>query len=248
MTHTYQFAGLNIRIASLHDAAHRLCADYRVTDGGPVDFEVRVTQADIDFEREKSRADDARAGRPARPLTDEYLETLAVCRRIAEKLPDHDALLCHGSCVAVDGEGFLFMASSGVGKSTHARLWRELFGERAVMINDDKPIIRLWADGPIAYGTPWDGKHRLSANTSAPLRAVCLLARAEENAIRPLSVDEAYPALVRQVYRPAERRALAKTLTLIDRLAASAGLWRLDCNMSLDAARTACRAMRGSGS
>ena len=45
---------------------------------------------------------------------------------------------------------------SGTGKSTHARLWRETFGDRAVMVNDDKPLLRITKDGVIAYGTPWE--------------------------------------------------------------------------------------------
>lgn len=32
----------------------------------------------------------------------------------------------------------------------------------AVMLDDDKPLLRITKDGVIAYGTPWDGKHRLS--------------------------------------------------------------------------------------
>lgn len=54
-----------------------------------------------------------------------------------------NTFLFHGSCVAVDGEGYLFAAKSGVGKSTHARLWRELLGDRAVMFSDDEPLIRV---------------------------------------------------------------------------------------------------------
>jgi hypothetical protein len=161
-------------------------------------------------------------------------------------MTEYDTLLLHGSCVAVDGMGYLFTAGSGTGKSTHTRLWRELLGERAVMINDDKPLIRAGADGAaMVYGTPWDGKHRLSTNTAVPLRAVCILERAAENAIRPIPAGEAYPMLLQQAYRPMDSMAMSKTLTLIDSLATSVGLWRLGCNTDIEAARVAYEAMKG---
>ena len=113
------------------------------------------------------------------------------------------------------------------------------------MINDDKPLIRISIDGAVVYGTPWDGKHRLSANIAVPLKALCILERAEQNSIRPVAAYEAYPILLQQVYRPANTQALRKTLSLIDRLASTVPLWRLRCNMELDAARIAYEAMKG---
>lgn len=244
MTNTYRLAERNIAVTSLYEEVHRLCAAYRVPDAAP-DFAVRIEQADIDLERERSAREDAAEGRSVRQFPDSYLETLAVYRQIAERMTEYDTLLLHGSCVAVDGMGYLFTARSGTGKSTHTRLWRELLGERAVMINDDKPLIRAGADGTaMVYGTPWDGKHRLSTNTTVPLRAVCILERAAENAIRPIPAGEAYPMLLQQAYRPRDAAALAKTLTLLDRLAGTVRFWRLSCNMDPEAARVAYEAMR----
>ena len=244
MTNIYRLAERNIAVTSLYEEVHRLCAAYRVPDAAP-DFVVRIAQADIDLERERSAREDAAEGRSVRQFPDSYLETLAVYRQIAERMTEYDTLLLHGSCVAVDGMGYLFTAGSGTGKSTHTRLWRELLGERAVMINDDKPLIRAGADGTaMVYGTPWDGKHRLSTNTAVPLRAVCILERAAENAIRPIPAGEAYPMLLQQAYRPRDAAALAKTLTLLDRLAGCVRFWRLGCNMDPEAARLAYEAMR----
>ncbi len=241
MTETYRFAGRLVRVTALFPAVHALCADYRAS--GEPDFSVETTAADVAFERERSAREDEKEGVSARQFSEGYLETLAVYRRIAERMPDYDAVLFHGSCVAADGAGYLFTAKSGTGKSTHARLWRELLGERAVMVNDDKPLIRVTDAGAVIYGTPWDGKHRLSENVSVPLKALCILERARENTIRPISVSEAYPLLLQQVYRPMDPAALGKTLALLDRLTASVSLWRLGCNMDIEAARVAYGAM-----
>lgn len=210
-----------------------------------MDFAVQTQQADIDFEREKSAREDEVEGRTVRNPSDGYLETLAVYRKIAEKMPDYDTILAHGSAVAVDGDAYLFIAKSGTGKSTHTRLWRQLLGSRAVMVNDDKPLIRVTDAGAIIYGTPWDGKHRLSNNIDVPLKAICILTRGAENRIEPVTSAEAYPMLLQQVYRPADPAALSKTLHLIDTLAASVSLWRLSCNMDPDAANVSYEAMKG---
>ena len=242
ITGTYRLADAAVRVESLHPDVHELCRDYRCD--GDADIVARTSQADIDFERARSEAGDADAGH-AHASSDGYLETLAVYRKVAEAMPARGVVLVHGSCVAVDGMAYLLCAPSGTGKSTHARLWRELLGKRAVMVNDDKPLVRVTDGGAVAYGTPWDGKHRLSSDVAVPLRAVCLLSRGEDNDIGRVTVAEAYPALLRHVYRPLDPAALAQTLGLVDRLAACVDLWRLRCNTDIEAAEFSFSAMSG---
>ena len=183
-------------------------------------------------------------GISTRHFSDSYLEGLAVYRKIAEQMIDFDTVLFHGSVVAVDGIGYLFTAKSGTGKSTHTRLWREYFGERAVMVNDDKPLLHIADSGVVAYGTPYNGKHRLGTNTSVPLKAICILTRSAENHIEPITREQAYTMLLQQVYRPADMLKMAKTLELVDRLAESAKLYRLGCNKDISAAQVAFEGMQ----
>ena len=240
---TVKIADKVIAVSALHGYIAVYCKDY-ISDDTP-DFTVQITQSDIDFERAKSAAEDRKEDIPVRYFTDEYLETLAVYRKIADKMLESDTILFHGSVIAVDGIGYLFTAKSGTGKSTHSRLWRELFGERAVMVNDDKPLIKVSESGIIVYGTPWDGKHRLSTNISVPLKAVCVLERSEENRIEKVTADSVYHMLVQQVYRPQNPQKLLKTLQLIDVLSENVGLYRLGCNMNISAAELAYKAMKG---
>lgn len=237
----YRFAGRNIKIRSMHFDFHSLCRDYRIV--GVSDFNVSTVLSDITFEREKSAREDEIEGIPVRHFSDAYLETLAVYRKIAERMPEYDTFLFHGSAISVDGAGYLFTAKSGTGKSTHTRLWREMLGSRAVMVNDDKPLIRMTGEGATVYGTPWDGKHRLSHNIAVPLKAICILERAEKNHIVPITKSEALPMLIQQAYRPADPAALAKTLALIDRL--DVRFYRLSCNMDISAAELSYNTMKG---
>ena len=239
----YRIAEKVIRIKTIYSDVHTLCRDY--TAAGTLDMIVETTADDIRFEGDRSAWEDIREGHAVRQFTDGYLETLAVYRKIAEKMPDYDTFLFHGSCIAVDGVGYLFTAKSGTGKSTHTRLWRELLGSRAVMVNDDKPLISVTFAGATAFGTPWDGKHQLSNNIAAPLRAICLLERGSKNHIETITAREAYPTLLQQVYRPADPAALTRTLTLIDRTTENVRLYRLTCNMDIGAAKLSYNTMKG---
>lgn len=232
-----------MKIISIYDEVQCLCADY-LTDGTP-EFSVKTTHQDIDFERLKSASEDKKEGRFVRIFSDSYLETLAVYRKIAFNMIDYDTLLFHGSVIAVDGEGYLFTAKSGTGKSTHTRLWRELFGSRAVMVNDDKPLLKITENGVVAYGTPWDGKHRLSCNTSVLLKGLCILTRDRENHIERIDGRQAYGILMQQTYRPYNKEKLLKTLQLVDRIVKTVNLYKLGCNMDIEAAKVAYEGMNG---
>lgn len=243
MTGIYRIADRIIEINSIYTQVQDYCREYS-SDGVP-DLIVTTANADIEYERRKSAKNDIAEGRPVQKCPDSYLEELAVYRKIAEKMPEYDTFLFHGSVVAVDGAGYLFTAKSGTGKSTHTRLWRELLGNRAVMVNDDKPLIRVSVDGVTVFGTPYNGKHRLGNNIAVPLKAICILYRAEKNTIRRITKEEAYTMLLQQCYRPSDNTALAKTLSLIDKMTEKISLWRLGCNMSTSAAELSYNSMKG---
>lgn len=230
-------AGQVIGIAALHSETLSFCRDY-LTDAPP-SLHVEITPEDITFEREKSRREALIEGQVPPVYSEEYLETLAVYRKIAAGLLSRDILLFHGSVIAVDGMAYLFTAKSGTGKSTHTKLWEKQFGSRAVMINDDKPLLHLGEQGVTVYGTPWDGKHHRSTNTACPLKAICILTRGEVNHIQPLDKKAALPVLCQQSYRPFDPAAMQKTLSLVDRLGSSVKLYQLFCNTEPEAAQVA---------
>ena len=237
----YKIADKVVEINSIHDKVHIYCADYRTNEKAY--YSVATTQADIDYEREKSAHEDEVEGRPVRYYSDEYLEELAVYRKMAEKMTDYNTILFHGSVIAVDGHGYLFTAKSGTGKSTHTRLWREYFGDKAVMVNDDKPMIHI-GETVTVYGTPYNGKHNLGTNISVPLKAICILTRSEDNHIEPITKAQAYTMLLQQVYRSSDRQKMQKILMLVDSLSEKTALYRLGCNMDIEAAKIAYEGMK----
>ncbi len=204
---------------------------------------ITVTPENLRFEQAELDAEAVQEGFRRRLFTDPFLERAAIQRAFAEHLFDKNVLLIHGSAVSVDGMGYLFMARSGTGKSTHTRLWREAFGNRAVMINDDKPFVALTGEEVTIFGSPWSGKHGLDENIAVPLAGICILERGAENRIFPLEAADALPRLLHQGYCPLDAGKAEKYRVLMAALAAQTPLWRMECNKAPDAAAVAYHAM-----
>ena len=206
----------------------------------PADFSVTVTSQDRKFEQQDALREALEEGMRPRTFTEPFLERAAIQRKFAEFLLNRDVLLFHGSTVAVDGFAYLFTAKCGTGKSTHTRLWREVF-PHAQMVNDDKPFLALTPSGVMAHGSPWSGKHGLSGNISVPLKGICILSRGPENKITPTAPEDAMEMLLTQGYCPPESQEKFRELT--EKLANSVALWHMECNKNPEAAEVAHRAM-----
>lgn len=159
------------------------------------------------------------------------------------QLLEFDGMLLHASAVAVDGYAYLFTAPCGTGKSTHTGIWRKVFGDRAVMLNDDKPALRLEDGVWYAYGTPWSGKHPLNANMRVPLAGICFLHQAKENAIEPFTGIKVIRSLMEQTARPGSPVLRGRMLELIDDLMTKVPIWKMGCNMEPEAAMVSYEAM-----
>jgi hypothetical protein len=172
--------------------------------------------------------------------TGEYMSTAA---NFYKKLLDFEGMMLHSSTVVVDGRAYCFTADSGTGKSTHTELWLKLFGERAYILNDDKPALRREDGVWYAYGTPWSGKHDISVDEKVPVAGIACLSRAPENGIEPFSGAAAIGAIFKQLNRPRDPESRVKLLELLDKLIREVPVWQLHCNMDIEAAQVAYAAM-----
>ena len=206
-------------------------------------FSVTVRREDLAAEQAFLAEEARQEGLKTRKFPEPFLERAVIQRRFAEHLFTCGTLLFHGSTVAMDGRAWVFTAKCGTGKSTHTRLWRQVFGDRAVMVNDDKPFLRFTEDGILACGSPWSGKHGLDANISVPLGGICILERGPENRIRRITPAEALPRLLHESFCPEGQEE--RLQALVTALAERTPLWRMECNKDPQAALTAHGAMSG---
>ena len=109
-------------------------------------------------------------------------------------------VLIHSSCVGLDnGRGAAFIGHSGIGKSTHSRLWLR-YVPASRLINDDQPAVRVFPDGKVCiYGTPWSGKTPCYRNEGARLKALFFMQQAKENRAVRLDGIEAFYRLLESV-------------------------------------------------
>ena len=229
---TMAVAGFSVAVQSLFDSTKDYCRDFLTHL--PPQYSVAVNPQDLSAEQRYLDEEADREGLRRRVFGQPFLERNFLQRRIARLLLPQGVLLLHGSAVALDGKGYLFTAPCGTGKSTHARLWRETLG--AVAVNDDKPFLRLTENGVLLCGSPWMGKHGLGQNITVPLQGICLLRRGSENRIESLSPHQAAPLLLPLCAQPEDA-------PLLSAIANRVGLWRLQCTISPEAARTAYEAM-----
>lgn len=194
----------------------------------------------------RAASDKLHQNKPAVSL--DICEYLCTGSSFYTQLLHFDGMMLHSSCVVMDGKAYLFTAPCGTGKSTHTQLWLQQFGERAYILNDDKPALRLVNGVWYAYGTPWSGKHDINRNTSAPVAGIAVLKQSNLNSIRPLSGVDAIEAILSQVVRPRTTEYRILVLEVLDKLLSNVPVWELKCNMEPDAALVSYEAMSGQGS
>lgn len=226
-----RLAGIPIGIDNQYSYVRQLCRGYE-TEEAPA-FTVRASEAEILAEQ---------AGQQHFSLG--YCESLCVYRKICCKLAQYDAFLMHSAVIAVDDVAYAFAAPSGTGKTTHIRLWMQLMGDRAQIVNGDKPIYRFVDDTLYACGTPWQGKEGMGSNVMRPVRAVCFLEQSPVNHIASLQVEEVNHRIFRQVLIPKEQENFDCFWQLLEKLVTTVPFYLLQCNRDLDAARLAYDTMR----
>lgn len=176
-------------------------------------------------------------------LPDESCEYMGTGSSFYQQLLNFEGMMIHASAVMMDGYAYLFAAPSGTGKSTHTQLWQKKFGDKAQILNDDKPALRFENGRWYAYGTPWSGKTALNIPARVPLAGICYLLRGEENHIVPMGGKEAIYSLLEQTVRTKRPDLTIKMLELLDKLVSRVPIWKMKCNMDPQAAAVSFEAM-----
>ena len=220
-----KLADICIGIDNKYLYLEKMCSKY-ITNDAECEFVVSVTDEEI--MAEKTDIDFPPA----------YLESLAVYRKIAEKMADYDGFLMHGVVLETKDCGVAFLAKSGVGKSTHARFWLEFLGNQAEIINGDKPLVRIKGGVPYAYGTPWAGKEGIEKNKGVILKKICFIKRGSENSCVSLEKNKVMTTLLNQIHFP-NNKFLGKILGTVEKVVESTEFFEIHCIKDISAAEVA---------
>jgi hypothetical protein len=111
-------------------------------------------------------------------------------------LAPEGGFLLHASSAVRNGKAFLFTGVSEAGKTTLARL----APPDVALLTDEASYVRKVDGRYFAYGTPFAGEFgEPGKNISAPIAALYLLKKAQENSIEQIDPAEAIQRLLRNV-------------------------------------------------
>ena len=119
-----RIANKNISIHSIYSSVYYSCKEYIVDDNEKTDIFVYVTEDMIEKELIRFLKYDNYVNDTYVP-SKSYLEIILIHKIIAEAILDYNTFLMHGAVIAVDGFSYMFMGTSGTGKTTHVLKWIE---------------------------------------------------------------------------------------------------------------------------
>lgn len=177
--------------------------------------------------------------RAAEGVTIEQMENFAFSCDFNRKVIPYQTMLVHSSALIYQGGAYLFSGESGIGKSTHTKLWIKAFGNKVHIMNDDKPVVKLYEDKAVAFGTPFDGGSGIALNESYPLKAIVFIERGEQNSIRIPNSREIIQKLYFQTAHMLDADTAEKMLQNFEKLLLLTKFYILTCNMDISAAHVA---------
>ncbi len=140
----------------------------------------------------------------------------------------HHACVLHGVVMEYEGRGILVTAASGVGKTTHTRMWRDL--KNALILNGDRCLCRKKDGVWYAYGMPWSGSSGEYINRRVPISCIVCLRRGSENTVSPMPQYSATIQMMQRIFAPVWPGELQNTgFDLCEELAAEIPILDFAC-------------------
>ena len=114
------------------------------------------------------------------------------------QLLQFNCAVIHGVALNLGGQGIVFTASSGVGKSVQADLWKDTLFNGVDIINDDWPILRLVDNRVFVSSSPWCGHRNIYCKKEVPLSHILFVERAEKPFISEVGEAEIVTELIKR--------------------------------------------------
>ena len=127
------------------------------------------------------------------PLEYPLAEILMICL-----LAQGHGLMVHSCGIDDNGRGYLFSGNSTHGKTTIAKLWKK----HAVILNDDRIVIRK-RDGQFwMYGTPWHGEYTGVSSLGVPVEKIFFLRHSKSHSVEKINGAGAASMLLARSFPP----------------------------------------------
>ena len=168
-------------------------------------------------------------------FTVEFINVVLLEIVFRNRLLFHDGIVIHASSIEFEGEAVAFVAPSGTGKSTHARIWQDKYDIK--VINDDHPAIRIMNGESIIFGTPWAGERQMFINMSSSLKGIVILEQGSGNKIWRLNHNDIVRELVPRCFLPYHSSdLLQKAAKIFTEIMNNTNVYKLSCKPEPEAA------------
>jgi hypothetical protein len=133
---------------------------------------------------------------------------------LLSRLALDSGLLLHAAGVSIQDQGYVFTGASGTGKSTIAQLFAD---QGALILSDERVILRRQGAGITVYGTPWVGSGQYAAQASQTLTGLYGISHGEHrHRLELLSQTKTMSLLLQQAFLPHwDRAAMEATLDFL---------------------------------
>lgn len=148
----------------------------------------------------------------------------------------------HASAVVYQDEVILISAPSQTGKSTHARLWCEVFKDTYIL-NDDKPLMRREQDTFLIYSSPFSGKEKKNLNEVKKLKGILFIKQGTDNQIELLNEADKLKEIMRNILRPRDEEIWNHTAHMMSILIQEVPIYRIHATKDHDAVKKAHHAL-----
>lgn len=156
------------------------------------------------------------------------IRTVLNALEIEHLIVRNQGVILHCSYIDWRGNGILFTAPSGTGKSTQADLWHQ--HRNADIINGDRAVMRIQDGHILAGGIPFSGSSPYCKNRTLPLAAVVYLGQAPVTTIRQLQGFAAF----RKIWEGCsvntwDRTDMELAMDTVQRVIRQVPVYQLDC-------------------
>ena len=134
----------------------------------------------------------------------------------------------HSASLLYDDKAWIFSGHSGMGKSTHTNLWKEIYN--TPILNGDLNLLAYENNIPMIHGIPWCGTSGICNTKTYPLGGIVLLNQASTDYVEELSPDQKILLTNQRLISPAwSAEMFDKNLTIMEQIVPNIMVCKLHC-------------------
>lgn len=134
----------------------------------------------------------------------------------------------HASAISINNKAILLSGPSHSGKSTQTKFVLDRF-PKAIIINEDKPLIYENNEKLYVCGSPWSGKNVLNTNMQVEVLGIFFINKASTPKLVTLSKKEKLKEIMKNIHRSGDGYNINQMVRLVEKILHQTKVFRYDC-------------------